>query len=114
MTEQEILMQRGDNLARQCALGGVLPNHLGTVLAHLKRHRDPKATAEMLDELARSRFASRTKSTRGQFEGLRQHVVPALRQAKTWQQAAQVVGWAQRLMAVHKMKAPRKPQRRTW
>lgn len=118
MTEQEILMERGDNLAAQCVLAQVPDNHLGTVLAHLKRHRDPKATARMLDELVKSPFARRFGKTGEQLEGLRLHVGSSLRQARDWQEAAQVVGWAKRLMAVRQLeKLRQKPSRshdRNW
>lgn len=112
MTEQEILMERGDNLAAQCVLARVPDNHLGTVLAHLKRHRDPKATAKMLDELVKSPFARRFGKTGEQLEGLRRHVGSSLRQARDWQEAAQIVGWAKRLMAVRKLeRRPERPSR---
>ncbi len=96
----DLLMQRAETLARQCAMAGVLENQLGNVLAHLKRHRDVAATRRLLDHLVRSPFAFRSKSTRRQFEALARHVKPALGTARGWQEAAQIVGWAKRLSAV--------------
>ena len=103
MTHEEALMERGNQLARACAIARIRSNQLGSVLAHLKRHRDPKGTAQMLEALARSEFARRTRSSQEQFEGLRDQVGPALQRTRSWQDAALIVGWAQRLMGVHEM-----------
>ncbi len=98
------LMRRADTLARQCAGAGVLENQLGNVLAHLKRHRSPAATRRLLETLKTSPFATRTKSTRRQFEALARYVSPALG-SRDWQQAAQIVGWAKRLSAVYRARS---------
>ncbi len=99
MNESDV-MTRAETLARQCASAGVLENQLGTVLAHLRRHRDVAATRRLLDDLTTSPFATRTKSTRRQFEELARHVKPALGGTVGWQEAVQIVGWAKRLSAV--------------
>ncbi len=98
MKEHEV-MTRAETLARQCASAGVLENQLATVLAHLRRHRAVAATRRLLDDLTTSPFATRTKSTRRQFEELARHVKMALGGARTWEEAAQIVGWAKRLSA---------------
>ncbi len=101
MTDEEQI-RRGDTLARQCASAGVLENQLGLVLAHLKRHRDVRATGRLLESLRGSPFAGRTRSTRLQFEALEKHVRPALASATGWEEAAGIVGWAKRLSAVYR------------
>ncbi len=101
---EDDLLRRAETLARQCASAGVLENQLGNVLAHLKRHRSPAATRKLLDSLKTSPFATRTQSTRRQFEALARYVAPALGTARGWQEAAQVVGWAKRLSAVFRQR----------
>ncbi len=101
MTDEE-LMQRGEALARQCMGAGVLENQLAVVLAHLKRHQDPRATRRLLSELNRSPFAVRTKSSRRQYEALEKHVGAALGRTSDWNEAANVVGWAKRLAPIFK------------
>ncbi len=102
---EDDLMRRADTLARQCATAGVLENQLGNVLAHLKRHRSPAATRRLLDSLKTSPFATRTKSTRRQFEALARYVTPALGGARGWEEAAQIVGWAKRLSSVYRARS---------
>ncbi len=102
---EEDLMRRGDVLARNCAGAGVPENQLGFVLAHLKRHREPKATRKLLAALPRSPFASRTRSTRQQLENLERSVKAALSHVSDWQQAAVIVGWAKRLWPVYRKRS---------
>ncbi len=100
-SEEEILVERGDKLARACAKAGVRENDLAMLLAHLRRHRNPKGSLKLLASLERSTFAGRNKGTRKQMEALHQHGRPVLNRARNWQEAATVVGWAKRLMVVH-------------
>ncbi len=102
---EEDLMRRGDVLARSCAGAGVPENQLGIVLAHLKRHRRPEATRQLLAALLKSPFAWRSKSTRQQLENLERYVKAALAHVTDWQQAAVIVGWAKRLWSVYKQRA---------
>lgn len=103
--QEEDLMKRGDSLAQRCAVDQVPENQLGMVLAHLKRHRRPAATQELLAGLPQSPFGRRTGSTRGQFEALQRHVKAALSGVSSWQEAAVIVGWAKRLCSVYKRRA---------
>ncbi len=103
--EEEDLMKRGDFLAQRCAVDKVLENQLGLVLAHLKRHRRPEATQELLAGLPRSPFGRRTRRTREQLEALERHVKAALGGISSWQDAAVIVGWAKRLWPVYKRRA---------
>lgn len=100
--DDEKIMERGDALARRCALDGVPENHLGMVLAHLKRHRRPEATRELLAALPTSAFARRTRATRTQLEALGRHVKAALSQVSNWDDAARIVGWAKRLCPTYR------------
>lgn len=102
---EEDLMKRGDSLAQRCAMDGVLENQLALVLAHLKRHRRPEATHQLLAALPTSPFAQRTRSTRGQLESLGRHVKTALGRVSSWEEAAVIVGWAKRLWPVYKRRA---------
>ncbi len=104
---EDDLMRRAEVLAQQCATSGVLENQLGGVLAHLVRHRSPAATRRLLDALQISPFATRTKSTRRQFEALARYVAPALSSVRGWQEAARIVGWAKRLSAVYRLRGRR-------
>lgn len=99
---EEDLMQRGDTLARLCAMESVPENQLGMVLAHLKRHRRPESTRELLAELPASPFGRRTGSTRAQLQALDRHVKSALGGVSNWEDAAVIVGWAKRLWGVYK------------
>jgi len=101
---EEDLMQRGDALAQRCSMDGVLENQLAMVLAHLKRHRRPKATQELLRALPASPFGQRTQKTRKQFEALERHVKSAFVRVTSWQDAARIVGWAKRLCPVYKQR----------
>lgn len=116
-TSIEDLMQRGDALARQAALAGVLENQLALVVSHLRRHQDKSSTLTLLEELKDSPFAKRSKGTPDQFKALHRLVRAALSTAQDWEEAAQIVGWARRLLAVHRRQGSqanhfRQPQRR--
>lgn len=101
----EDLMNRGDHLARLCAMDGVLENQLGLVLAHLKRHRQPAATRALLAALPRSPFAARANQTRHQLEALDRHVGASLGSTTSWEDAAVIVGWAKRLWSVYRRRS---------
>ncbi len=103
--QEEDLMRRGDSLAQRCAMDQVPENQLGMVLAHLKRHRRPQATRELLKNLLRSPFAYRSRSTREQFENLERHVKASLSHVSDWRQAAIIVGWAKRLWPVYRQRS---------
>jgi hypothetical protein len=98
MLNEEELISQAENLARSAA-SDVQANHLATLLAHLKMHRNPKATRNLLSSLQRSPFVTRTQSTRNQFEALERHAGPVLDRASSWEDAAYVLGWARRLLA---------------
>jgi hypothetical protein len=102
---EEDLMRRGDHLAQRCAMDKVPENQLGMVLAHLKRHRRPEATRQLLEELKRSPFAFRNKGTRLQFENLERHVKAALSHVSDGHEAAVIVGWGKRLWPVYKQRS---------
>lgn len=102
---EEVLMQKGESLARLCAQSGVQEAHLNWVLEHLKRFQDPGATRTLLEALPRSAFARRTRSTAEQIDHLRRLVLAELPRQRPWQEAATIVGWAKRLLPVYK---PRK------
>jgi hypothetical protein len=97
----DLWISRGEALARQCAGGGVTESQIAQLLAHLKRNQNLASTRALLDRLPTSPFGTRTGSTRKQYEALTKHVGPALRRAATWQEAAQILGWAKRLMPLH-------------
>jgi hypothetical protein len=99
---EERHMQKGESLARLCAQNGVQESHLGWVLAHLKHFQDPHATRTLLECLPRSAFAQRTKKTREQIEHLSHLVLAEVQSQRPWQEAATIVGWAKRLLAVYK------------
>ena len=103
--QEEDLMKRGDSLAQRCAMDQVPENQLGMVLAHLKRHRSPEETKELLSGLPRSPFGRRTRSTREQLEALDRHVKSALGGVSSWNEAAVIVGWAKRLWPVYKRRS---------
>jgi hypothetical protein len=104
-SRDEELMKQAVSLAQQCVSADVLENQLAMVLAHLRRQKDLRATAELLRALPASPFAARTKSSRKQIDGLAEHVGRALARVNSWEEAATVVGWAKRLSAYYK---PRK------
>lgn len=93
--DDEKITERGNALAQRYAQDNVPENHLGMVLAHLKRHRRPEATRELLAALPTSAFARRTRGTRTQLEALGRHVKAALSQVSSWDDAARIVGWAE-------------------
>lgn len=93
----EMVLEKARILAGACARTGVRDNQLGQVLTHLKRGRDLASTRRLVDALAVSTFATRTKSTRFQLQAIRDHVGEVLRWANNWEDAARVIGWAKRL-----------------
>lgn len=95
---QEYLMERARVLAVACQRDRVRDNKLSQVLVHLKRHRSVVATCRLLEELPRSPFATRSKSTREEWENLQRHVGTELMSISDWQGAAEMVGWARRLL----------------
>ena len=100
-TTEERLMQKGHELAQNCVMAGVLENQLALVLAHLKRHRNPQDTLELVSRLPKSPFGTRSGKTRTQFEKLELNVKRALGGLSDWQEAAQVVGWGKRLYSFY-------------
>jgi hypothetical protein len=101
MLKEDELIPKAEALARSAA-SDVQENHLANLIAHLKMHRDPKATRALLSSLQSSPLATRTQSTRRQFEALERHAGPVLERAASWQEAAYVLGWARRLLAASK------------
>jgi hypothetical protein len=101
-TKEDFVFERASTLASACFRGNVKDNQLGQVLAHLKRHRNVTKTRELLESLARSCFAKRTRVAGEQFQALETHVASALTGISDWQRAAEIVAWGRRLL-----KAPR-------
>jgi hypothetical protein len=97
MLEINEILGRANTLAQRCGGDRVPENLLAMVLAHLRRHRDIKATASLLADLQKSPFRNRTKSTRYQFANLEAHVKSAFTGVSDWEDAAWIVGWARRL-----------------
>ena len=95
---QEYLLERARVLAIACQRDGVKDSQLSQVLVHLKRHHSVVATRKLLEELPRSPFAFRSKSSRVQLENLQRHVGTELMGISDWQGAAEMVGWARRLL----------------
>ena len=95
---EKALIDRAEDIARGCLRDRVNKNQVHQVLAHLQAHRDVAATARLLDALERSCFAERSRSTRGQLEGLKLHVGQALRGQRDWRQMARLLGWVCRCM----------------
>lgn len=100
----EDLMLRGKQLAGDASGAGVLENQLARVAAHLKRHRNLQQTLGMLDALIKSPFANRNRGTRSQYKVLSRLVRGAVVGAD-WEQAAQIVGWARRLLTAERVGA---------
>lgn len=98
---QDYILERARELASACGRAGIRDYQLGQVLTHLKRHRSVNATRKLLEELRKSPFATRTKSSREQFEALERHVGGELIRISDWQGAAEMVGWAKRLLRYH-------------
>lgn len=92
---EEQLVERGVQLANEVATK-VRSGQIGQALAHLRRHRDPAATLRLVKALPSSSFGRRTGKTREQLEALARHVAPILK-SYCWQDAAVILGWAQRL-----------------
>jgi hypothetical protein len=91
-------LSKADTLARKAAAGGVHDNQLSLALVHLKRHQDVAASLALLRELKRSSFARRSKQTPFQFKALEESVRLALQGVSDWKEAAEIVGWARRLV----------------
>lgn len=95
---QEYLLERARVLAVACHRSRVRDHQLGQVLVHLKRHQSVAATRRLLDELPRSPWALRSKQSRMQLEAVQRHVGGELARISDWQGAAEMVGWAKRLL----------------
>lgn len=95
MTEDQ-LAEAGARLGQQCAFADVEENHLAFVVAHLNRRRDVAATRALIANLPKSPFAKRSRKTGEQLEALRAEIDPVLANARSWQDAARIVGWAKR------------------
>lgn len=95
---QEYLLKRARSLATACKDDWVTVNDLGQVLVHLKRRQSVAATRRLLDELPRSPQALRRTHSRRRMEALQRHVGTELMQISDWQGAAELVGWAKRLL----------------
>jgi len=101
---EEALLDRANILARKCAAERVPENHLGTVVAHLKEHRNVRGTLALLNELPKSPFASRSGSTRKQLLILQQAVGAAFRNISDWYDAAYIAGWGRRLQSTYRQR----------
>jgi hypothetical protein len=106
MLSDEQILSKAETLARQTAAAGVRDEQLALALVHLKRHQSIAATLALLAELKRSSFAKRTRQTPGQFAALEEHVGRALTGVSEWRQAAEIVGWARRLVSFYQPSSP--------
>lgn len=97
---QEQRLARAETLARKAAGAEVREHQLALALVHLKRHRDVRATLDLLKELKHSPFAGRSNRSRKQLTGLEEHVRQAI-QGLAWDEAAEIVGWARRLVTFY-------------
>ncbi len=97
-SDEDVVLERGKELAGACARAGVKDYQLGQVLAHLKRHRNVGATRRLLGDLVGSPFGLRTQAAKRQFPALEEKVGSALTGVSDWHKAAMVVGWAKRLL----------------
>ena len=100
MTQEQTLSRAG-TLARRAGAAGVRDDQLSLALVHLKRHRSVAATLALLAELKRSPFARRSGRSRDQLKALDEHVRAALQGISAWDEAAEIVGWARRLVAFY-------------
>jgi hypothetical protein len=99
MTEDEIL-ERAQKLAEAAVEAGAKENHLNWALTHLKRHRNVAETDRLMRDLRFTAFARRAQRTREQLEALHTALHHALATVRNDRDAAQIVGWARRLMPV--------------
>lgn len=98
MLTSEQKLSKAETLARKAAAAGVHDDQLSLALVHLKRHRDVAASLVLLDELKRSSFSRRSNQTPFQFKALEENVRLALQGISDWKEAAEIVGWARRLV----------------